>query len=268
MALLQLNTWTEMPVAFSRPVFSADYFDYHDGDHVVFSGPTQISGKTQLAMDLMGPIVSPTLPAYVAVSKPRDKVTSYYAKLYGWKIVREWPPQKELREFFGHKYSGYVVWPRFGDLDADAPNAQRVLGAMLRDLYAKGAKKKPKHGIVVMDDTRDKEKVVGLKGEMVQYLTMSGAMGLGEWVFVQKGSQQGDTALSAYSNAAHGFFFKDPSGRGREYIADVAGIDPNYAEWVMTQLKPRQALYVGRRGPVICIVDSDSPVGEIKERES
>lgn len=257
--------WTEIPLVISRSEFAKTHFDYHGGDHVVFGGPTQISGKTQLAFDLLGPTATPDLPAFVAVSKPRDKVTSYYAKRLDYRVVREWPPAKQLKEYFGHKYSGYVIWPRFGDLDRDAQNANEVLGLMLRDLYSQAAGKKPKAGIVVMDDTRDKEKVIGLKHEMTQYLAMSGAMELGLWVFVQKGSQQGDTMISAYSNAQHVFLFKEPTVRGREYYANIGGVDPTYIEWVLEQLGSRQALYIGRRGPVMCIVDSDSPAGEIKD---
>lgn len=254
-----------MPEVYPRPLFSQRGFDYHPGDHVVFGGPTQISGKTQLALDLLTVKASEALPAYIAVSKPRDRVTSHYARLNEWKLVHEWPPPKGLSEFFGKKYSGYVVWPRFGDLDADDENAYQVLSAMMRDLYSKGAAKKPKAGIVVMDDTRDKEKVIGLKKEMLKYLTMAGAMDLGMWTFVQKGSEMGETARMSYPNATHVFLFKDPTVRGRDYYGDIGGVNPAYLEWVLAQLKPRQALYINRRGPQLCIVDSDSPEGAIRD---
>jgi hypothetical protein len=256
-----------MPAVISRPEFAQHHFDYHPGDHVVFGGPTQISGKTQLALDLLGEVATVDCPAYVGVSKPKDKVTTHYAAKYDWKIVREWPPPKGLKEFFGKKYSGYVVWPHFGDLYADREHVQQVLGSMISERYGASAKsKKSKYGILVMDDTRDKSKVVRLDYEMSTVLAMAGAMGLGEWCFVQKGSQQGDTALMAYPNAAHVFLFKDPTTRGSSYYGDIGGVDPAYIEGVLTNLAPRQALYIGRRGPVVCIVDSDSPEGEIRDR--
>lgn len=257
------QNWTEMPVCYPRHYFARYCFDYTPGEHVVFGGPTQISGKTQLAFDLLEFTATPDDPAFVAVSKPKDPVTSYYAKQYDWRVVRQWPPPKQFKEFFGHKYSGYVVWPKFGDLDRDASNAQDILGRMMRDLYAQAAGKKPKHGIVVMDDTRDKEKVIGLKMEMTQYLAMSGAMGLGEWCFVQKGSQQGDTMQMAYPNAAHCFLFYDPTVRGREYYGDIGGVDPDYLDMVLRKLKKRQALYIKRSGPELAIIDSDSKHGKI-----
>jgi len=253
-----------MPEVISRPVFDEFYFVYEPGDHVVFGGPTQQSGKTQLAMDLLQFAATAECPAFVAVSKPKDPVTMHYAKRYGWRIVRQWPPQKQLKEVFGHKYTGYVIWPKFGDLNADAANVAEVHRAMISDRYGISARsKKPKHCILVMDDTMDKEKVLGLKREMITILTMAGAMGVGEWVFVQKPSQSGDTALMSYSAAMHWFLFKDATVTGREYYGNVAGVDPNYLSWVIEHLGPRQAVYVCRRGPSMCIVDSDSPVGKI-----
>lgn len=259
----EVSEWMELPDVIPRHYFAQYCFDYGPGDHVVFGGPTQISGKTQLAFDLLEYAATPECPAYVAVSKPKDPVTAHYAALYKWKVVRNWPPQKEMREYFGHKYSGYVVWPKFGDLDNDADNAYDVMGRMMRDLYSKAADKKSKHGIVVMDDTRDKEKVIGLKHEMTQYLAMSGAMGLGEWCFVQKGSQQGDTALMAYPNAKHVFLFHDPTISGQQYYSDIGGVDPDYIMFVLKRLKSRQCLYIHRSGPELCIVDSDSRQGKI-----
>jgi hypothetical protein len=262
--LLRERRWTELPVCYPRHYFAQYCFEYTPGDHVVFGGPTQISGKTQLAFDLLEYVATPDCPAYVGVSKPKDAVTSYYSKKYDWKIVREWPPSKGIREFFGHKYAGYVVWPQFGDLYKDRDQVQEVLGAMIADRYGLSARsKKPVYGILVMDDTRDKEKVVGLKYEMTTVLSMAGAMGLGEWCFVQKGSQQGDTALMAYPNAKHCFLFYDPTTRGAEYYGSIGGVDPDYIEWVLPQLKPRQCLYIYRNGPTLCIVDSDSRSGKI-----
>lgn len=260
--------WTELPVLVPRPQFAKEW-DYHEGEHVVFGGPTQISGKTQLAFDLLGEVATEECPAFVAVSKPKDKVTSHYAKLYDFKVVSEWPPPKGIKEFFGHKYRGYVIWPKFGDLYRDRDKVHDVLGQLIAERYGVSARsKKPKHGILVMDDTRDKSKVVQLDYEMSTVLAMAGAMGLGEWCFVQKGSEQGETARMAYPNAAHVFLFRDPTARGRDYYADIGGVDSDYLEFCQQSLQPRQALYIGRKGPVMCIVDSDSPEGEIRDRTS
>jgi hypothetical protein len=264
MAARQME-YSEMPMLISRPVFAQKYFHYTPGDHVVFGGPTQISGKTQLAYDLLSVVATPACPVYVAVSKPKDPVTTHYAQINDWRIVREWPQPKHVSEVFGNKkYSGYVIWPLFGDLYGDRAKVQQVLGELISERYGASARsKKAKHGILMMDDTRDKEKVVGLKYEMTTVLTMSGAMGLGQWSFVQKPSQAGDTALMAYSAAKHWFLFKEPTASAREYYGQVGGVDPHYIEYVINNLGPRQAFYICRNGPTMAIVDSDSPQGKI-----
>ena len=263
--MAKVMAYTEMPVTFSRPVFSARYFDYTPGDQVVFGGPTQISGKTQLAYDLLGDVATPDCPVFVAVSKPKDPVTSHYAKLYDWRIVDDWPQPRHVRELFGgHKYTGYVIWPKFGDLYKDRAKVQAVLGALIAERYGASANsRKPVHGILMMDDTRDKERVVGLRYEMTTVLTMASAMGLGQWSFVQKPSQAGDTALMAYSGAKHWFLFREATASAREYYGKIGGVDPAYIEFVLANLKARQAFYIGRNGPVMAIVDSDSPQGKI-----
>lgn len=256
--------YTEMPVVISRPEFARTYFHYTAGDHVVFGGPTQISGKTQLAYDLLGCVATVDCPVYVGVSKPKDPVTSHYAKLYDWRIVQEWPTPPHMKQVFGHKYTGYVIWPHFGDLYKDREIVQKVLGELIAERYGASARsRKAKHGILMMDDTRDKEKVAGLKYEMTTVLTMAGAMGLGQWSFVQKPSQAGDTALMSYSAAKHWFLFKEPTASAREYYGQIGGVDPNYIEHVIANLGPRQAFYICRNGPTMAIVDSDSPQGKI-----
>jgi len=256
--------YTEMPVLISRPEFSRSYFDYTAGDHVVFGGPTQISGKTQLAYDLLGTVATEQCPVYVGVSKPKDPVTSHYAKLYGWRIVQEWPTPKHVKEIFGEKYTGYVVWPQFGDLYKDREKVQQVLGALIAERYGASARsRKSVHGILMMDDTRDKEKVANLKYEMTTVLSMAGAMGLGQWTFVQKPSQAGDTALMSYSAAKHWFLFHESTASSREYYGQIGGVDPHYIEYVIEHLKARQAFYICRNGPTMAIVDADSPQGKI-----
>jgi hypothetical protein len=256
--------YSEMPVTISRPVFASRHFDYSPGDHVVFGGPTQISGKTQLAYDLLGFVATEECPVYVAVSKPKDPVTSHYAAKYDWRTVREWPTPRQFKQVFGHKYTGYVIWPVFGDLYQDRQKVQETIGALIAERYgASATSRKPVHGILMMDDTRDKEKVVGVKYEMTTVLTMAGAMGLGQWSFVQKPSQAGDTALMSYSAAKHWFLFREMTASAREYYGQIGGVDPHYIEYVLKNLKQRQAFYICRNGPTMCIVDGDSPEGKI-----
>lgn len=259
--------WDELPVVIPRHEFARYYFDYTPGQHVVFVGPTQASGKTQLAFDLLEYAATPSCPVYVAVSKPKDPVTMHYAKAYDWKVIRTWPPPPAFWEKLrtGTTPSGYVMWPHFGNLHNDRDRVYQDLATMLGDLYGQSARsRKPKHAILMMDDTRDKSRVIGLDYEMTIILTMAGAMGLGMWAFVQKGSQQGNTALMAYPNSAHMFFFADNTATGRDYLADISGVDPQYVVWALQHLEARQALYI-RRGnpPTLAIVGNDSRHGKI-----
>src|ERR1700744_4694362 len=59
-----------------RKDFCMNRWDYSPGQHVLFAGPTQRAGKTTLAFQLLEYTASPEMPAYVAVSKPSDKVSS------------------------------------------------------------------------------------------------------------------------------------------------------------------------------------------------
>src|SRR5271155_1723063 len=136
----RVMAYTEMPVVIPRMDFARRYFDYTPGDHVVFGGPTQISGKTQLAFDLLGSVATPECPAYIAVSKPKDPVTAHYARKYDWRIVDSWPQPKQFKEVFGHKYSGYVIWPKFGDLYKDRALVKEVLGELIADRYGASAR--------------------------------------------------------------------------------------------------------------------------------
>src|SRR6266850_571707 len=94
-------------IQIGRKPFARD-FPYEHGDHVVFGGPTQ-RGKTTLAFDLLQYVCTPTFPAYVAVSKPSDKVTRQRGMALGYRFVEEWPPPPKLGEMLGNgKPSGYI----------------------------------------------------------------------------------------------------------------------------------------------------------------
>lgn len=239
-----------------REYFCERRFIYSAGEHVVFGGPTQ-NGKTTLAFQLAEPNISPELPLYVAVSKPRDPTTTKFAKKLGLPIIRSWPPPPT--KYFADAPPGYVIWPEFGDLKTDAANCSAVHGEMLRERYAAAAKstpKKPVAAILMMDDTRTLSKVMKLDSEMVIYLTMAGAMDLGMWVFVQKPTGAGETALTAYGNSEHVFLFNDPDRKNQIRYDEIGGFSPALVTAAADALKPYQALYIRRTGRQMCIVDS------------
>lgn len=238
---------------FSRADFAATRFDYKPGEHVVFGGPTQ-RGKTTLAFQLLEYCATPECPAYVAVSKPSDPTTEREGKRLGYRRVSEWPAPVKVSQLWDGKPPGYLVWPKFGDINADTVRAARVTSALIADRYAAGVKNK--HGILVMDDTMVKSKILGLDREMTTILAMSGAMGIGQWTFVQKPTDSGRTAIWSYGAAEHLFLTRDNDRRNQARYDEIGGVDPHFVSAQTRKLKPYQFLYLKRTGEFACVVDA------------
>lgn len=236
---------------FGRREFASERFDYKPGNHVVFGGPTQ-HGKTTLAFDLLEFCATPECPAYVAVSKPRDPTTEQAGKRLGFRRVDNWPPTRKVQEMLNGYPPGYLVWPRFGDLDTDADRAADITARLIADRYAAGVRRK--RGILVMDDTMVKSRILGLDREMTTILAMSGAMGLGQWVFVQKPTDSGRTSVWSYGNAEHLFITFDPDRKNQQRYDEIGGVDPQLVAKATRTLKPYQFLYIKRTGGFMCVV--------------
>lgn len=245
-----------------RQEFARDFFDYQPGEHVTFGGPTQ-RGKTTLAFALLEYTASSELPAYVAVSKPHDPTTAKEGARLGYRRVNEWPPTKTVPELFGERPAGYLVWPTFGDMDTDVERCATVTRALLVHRYAAGAKggkrikpgrKNNAQGILVMDDTMVKARIMGLDREMTTVLAMAGAMGIGQWTFVQKPTDSGRTALWAFGASEHLFVLKDPDQRNRLRYDEIGGFDPKIVSTATMSLKPYEFLYLKRTEGYMCVV--------------
>jgi hypothetical protein len=253
MALAAQDVWA--PPVFAREEFAARRFDYKPGQHVLFAGPTQKAGKTTLAFQLLDHIVTPEFPAYVAVSKPDDKVSRVEGARLGFRRVETWPVERKVAELWDGKPRGYLIWPKFGDIDSDADKAAAITGALLRDRYAQGVRGKP--AIVVMDDTVVKSKLLHLDRYMTTHLAMAGAMKLGGWYFVQKPTDSGQTSIWAFENSYHKFTSggKGSDRRSRERYDEIGGFDRGQVQAILPTLKPYQFLYTNMAGEM-CIVDS------------
>lgn len=249
---------------FPREEFASERFHYSPGQHVVFAGPTQRAGKTSLAFKLLEYVATPKCPAYVAVCKPDDVVTAKEGARLGFKRVTDWPVKPELSQLWDGKPRGYLVWPKFGDINNDVAKCANVTARLLSDRYTAGTKKQK--GILVLDDTMVKSKILKLDGEMTTIIAMAGAMGLGGWFFVQKPTDSGRAAIWSYGNSEHIFLSNDPEKRNRVRYDEIGGVDPHMVEEVTLTLKPFQFLYLKRsanrtdttntRG-YICIVAKD-----------
>lgn len=237
-----------------REEFASQRFDYKPGQHVVFAGPTQRAGKTTLAFKLLEYVATPELPAYVAVCKPTDKVSSSEGARLGFRRVSEWPVPPRVKEMWDGKPPGYLVWPKFGDMNSDVERASRVTAQLLGTVYTNGVKNKK--AILVLDDTVVKSKILGLDREMTTIIAMAGAMGIGGWFFVQKPTDAGRTALWSYPNAEHVFLSKDPEKRNRVRYNEIGGFDSNVVYNAMQSLRPYQFLYLERTHGYMCVVDS------------
>lgn len=238
-----------------RAEFCQRRFDYEAGQHVVFAGPTQRAGKTTLAFGLLEYVATPEMPAYVAVSKPSDKVSTAEGQRLGYRRVDTYPFPPRFKELLKeNKPSGFLIWPNMSDPDTAMQNATNVTSKLIDGVYANGAK--GKKCILMLDDTVTKSKVLGLDRQMVMVITMSGAMGVGGWFFVQKPSDAGKAALWSYPNAEHVFISKDPVKRNRLYYSDIGGFDAMSVADVSMSLKKFQFLYLERSHGYMCIVDS------------
>jgi hypothetical protein len=251
-ALKTEDVWT--PTVIPREEFAQSYFWYEPGQHVLFAGPTQMAGKTTLAFKLLEYTATPECPAYVAVSKPRDPITESEGKRLHYRFVTTWPVERKVQEMWDGKPSGYIIWPDFGDIDADVDKAASVTAALLRDRYKMGVR--GKKGILVCDDTVVKSKLLGLDRYMTTHIAMAGAMDLGGWYFIQKPTDSGKAAIWAYGNSAHIFLSKDDDKRNRIRYDEIGGFDPHQVEALTLKLKPYQFLYLGRAKKTLCVVDS------------
>lgn len=238
---------------FTRQEFGARRFDYRSGEHVVFGGPTQ-QGKTTLAFGLLEYVATPERPAYVAVSKPRDRVSEREGRRLGFRRVSEWPPVKHVKEYF-EKPRGYLVWPQFGNIDEDVERCAIVTARLLGDRYTAGARSKSEQaGILVMDDTMVKAKIMGLDRQMVTILAMAGAMDLGLWVFIQKPTDSGRTALWSFENTTHLFMTKGGDARMLKRYLEIAGEHGPDVKRIVPTLKPFEFLYLHKYEGYLCIV--------------
>lgn len=238
-----------------RDYFASRLFTYKMGQHVVFAGPTQRAGKTTLAFKLLEYVATPKTPAYVAVSKPRDKVSSEEGQRLGFRKIDDFPITPKMSEMWDGKPAGYLVWSDMKDPLTAMDNAENLTRKLIRTVYSDGAK--GKRCILVLDDTVTKSKVLHLDNDMVMIITMSGAMGVGGWFFVQKPTDVGRTALWSYPNAEHVFISKDPEKRNRVRYNEIGGFDSDQIYAAQNTLKPFQFLYLERSHGYMCVIDSE-----------
>jgi hypothetical protein len=243
---------------YPRAEFAAERFDYEPGQHVAFIGPTQ-RGKTSLAFVLLEHVATPEMPVYILVSKPTDTATSKAAAKLRYRHIPEFPPPVRVRDLVNQeKPSGYVIWPDMSDPATASSSAERVSRETINGIYTAAARKKTRKMpcILMLDDTVTKSKVLHLDNEIIMILTMSGAMGIGGWTFVQKPTGGGSAPIWAYSQSEHLFITRDPDRRNRERLGEIGGFSTRELDEISLSLKPYQFLYLERTHGYKCIVDA------------
>jgi hypothetical protein len=128
---------------------------------------------------------------------------------------------------------------------------------LLMERYAQGARPKSKGGILVMDDTMVKAKIMGLDRDMVTILAMAGAMRIGLWIFVQKPTDSGRTTLWGYENADHLFFTKGGDSRMLTRYVEIVGDNGPMVKRIIPTLQSFQFLYVHKTEGYMCIVGAE-----------
>lgn len=240
---------------FGRDEYCQERWSYRAGQHVVFAGPTQ-NGKTQLAFQLLEYTATTEMPAHVAVSKPQDKVSSEQGARLGYRRSECYPYPPKIKELLkDQRPAGYLLWPDMSDPETAIIKARHETRNLINGVYAEGAK--GKKCILVLDDTVTKSKILLLDKEMVMVLTMSGAMGIGGWFFVQKPTGAGNTALWSFSQSDHLFIARDPDKRNRERYTEIGGFDSKEVERICLTLKRYQFLYLEREHRYMCIIDAE-----------
>jgi hypothetical protein len=124
--------------------------------------------------------------------------------------------------------------------------------------YANGASRESKGGILVMDDTMVKAKIMGLDKHMVTILAMAGAMKLALWIFVQKPTDSGRTPLWGFENAIHLFLTKGGDDKMlARYAEIIGGKNGVMAKQIIPTLKDYEFLYVHKTDGFMCIVGAE-----------
>lgn len=239
-------------VSFDRATFWAEVFDYRPGQCCTFLAPFG-GGKTQIAFEALGATASPELPATVFVMKPKDDTVTRFAKQYGFKTVRDWPPTKVKMwgRITNNQPPGWILWPsETGDPDRDEAVQEAIFRRAIRIMYLE-AKKKP--NIMFVDETYSLENELGLTKELVRAWTKGRSIGNGLWAATQRPAY---ISLWAYQ-AQHLFIGFDADRKAQDRYAEIsAGFDPATIRALVQGLKRYEFLYISREERSMCIIEA------------
>lgn len=227
-----------------RQSFLTRRWVYQGGEHVTVLAPTN-AGKTMLVQQLLEQSATPSLPAVVLVTKPRDATVTRWAKSAGYHTVRDWPPPPSLRRVRS-KPPGFILWPKTTyDPLVDDDWHHDVFRRGILDGYKRGRR------ITVADEAYSLSEELRLRRELITVWTKGRSMDDGLWAASQRPAY---LPLWAYSMAEHLFIAFDPDKKARERYDEIGGIDPGMVRSIVARLPRWHWLYIRRSDRTMCIV--------------
>jgi hypothetical protein len=247
-----------MPEHFGLQHFRTRIFDYRPGHHAAFFGPTQIAGKSTLALALLE-VVSHQLgiPATALVMKHSDRTVAGWTERLQFRETPSWPPARRWRDVF-HRPPGYTLWPPQTLFDEHADNAR--LRREFRAAITHNRTHTP--SITFADELYGLVAELNLRELLTAVVTRDSGAGHGLWYATQKPSgTQGNSIPGFFFNSAeHMFLSKDGEARNRRRYAEIAcGIPAEAIERETLALGKYSWLYIRRSGPEWAVVDAYDP---------
>ena len=237
-----------------RNRFLKDVWEYRDGEHVSFVGPTG-SGKTYLAYQLLGVSTSKERPGVVLVMKPRDATVTTFAKRSHYRIVRVWPPTPSI--WAPRHPPGFVVWPAHThNIRMDNLTHYRVFAATLRDVYAQGAK--GQKTITFADEVYSlineipapSKEDPGLDELLIRQWSKGRSLDAGLWGATQRPAW---VPQWMYSEVQHIFLARVIDRRAQQRFGEISGVDQDTVVSVVSKLPRYHWLYIRQEDQTMCV---------------
>lgn len=246
-----------MPEHYDLEEFATRRFDYRDGHHVAFFGPTQIAGKTTLGFALLQHVARPDRPATVLCMKHTDRTVAGWTRRLDFQETPLWPPRRQLRRGLS-KPPGYTLWPRQTLTDPEGDNAH------LKDQFTRAITWNRGHlpSITFADEIYGLIAELNLRTLLTAVITRDSGAGHGMWYASQKPSGTQGVSMPGFlfNSAEHMFLSKDGEQRNRLRYGEIAcGIDPAAIERETMKLSPYSWLYIRRSGPQWAVIDAYDP---------
>ncbi len=191
------------------------------GEHVTCIGPTGV-GKTTLTTRLL------TVRTWIVglISKPVDPAIRALVRTQGFKIIKEWPPDREVRRI--------LLWPNL-DKPEQVANQRYQFDRALRGIYNE------RNWTVWINEARYVADFLRLKSLMVLYWTQARSLGIS---LVTEAQRPAWIPLEAYSQATHLFLWRTGDERDLVRMGALNGANAGIVASVVSQLERHQFLYV------------------------